>query len=111
MDESGGGRHHRGRGPSYASGDRIMRLHPSRLTAFVLCLIMTGIGLAFIAQGPWAWWLAGVAGALSLLGLLDLAQTKHSIQRNYPVIGHIRWLAELVRPELRQYLFEADEDA
>jgi len=88
-----------------------MRLHPSRLTAFVLCLIVAGVGLAFLSHGPWAWWLAGVGGALSLLGVLDLAQTKHSIQRNYPVIGHVRWLAEMIRPELRQYLFEADEDA
>ncbi|MDI1295370.1 MAG: FMN-binding glutamate synthase family protein, partial [bacterium] len=29
----------------------------------------------------------------------------------YPVMGHIRWFAELVRPEIRQYLFEADEEA
>jgi len=88
-----------------------MRLHPSRLTAFVLCLIAAGVGLAFLSHGPWAWWLAGAGGALSLLGVLDLAQTKHSIRRNYPVIGHVRWLAEMIRPELRQYLFEADEDA
>ncbi|WP_293897622.1 FMN-binding glutamate synthase family protein [Phenylobacterium sp.] len=88
-----------------------MRLRPSRLTAFGVCLIVTTIGLAFWTHGPWAWWLAGVGGALSLLGVLDLVQPTHSIQRNYPVIGHVRWLAETIRPELRQYLFEADEDA
>ena len=41
----------------------------------------------------------------------DLLQGRHSIQRLYPIIGHIRWAAEFVRPELRQYLFEADEEA
>ena len=90
---------------------RRLGLHPSRLTAFGLCLAVTVLGLAFWTQGAWAWWLAGVGGALSLLGVLDLLQPKHSIQRNYPVIGHVRWLAEMVRPELRQYLFEADEEA
>jgi glutamate synthase domain-containing protein 2 len=55
--------------------------------------------------------LAVVAGLFSLLGVYDLLQPRHSIQRNYPVIGHIRWMVELVRPEIRQYLIEADEDA
>src|SRR4051812_4404729 len=88
-----------------------MRL--SRLSAFGLCLVLAAAGLALglWLHESWAWWLAGVFGALSLLGVRDSLQTKHSIQRNYPVIGHIRWLAELIRPELRQYLFEADQDA
>jgi glutamate synthase domain-containing protein 2 len=86
-----------------------LRLH--RLTAFALCLALTAVGLAFLGHGTWAWWLVGVGGVLSLVGLNDLAQPHHSILRNYPVIGHIRWMAELVRPELRQYLIEADEEA
>src|ERR1051325_533719 len=86
-----------------------MRL--SRLTAFGFCLILTAAGLGFglWLHESWAWWLAGVCGLLSLLGVHDSLQPHHSILRNYPVIGHIRWLAELVRPELRQYLFEADQ--
>jgi glutamate synthase domain-containing protein 2 len=84
---------------------------PHRLTAFGVCLALTALGSALLRQGPWAWALAGPGGALSLLGVFDLLQPKHSILRNYPVIGHIRWLAEFVRPEIRQYLMEADEDA
>ncbi|MEJ0064026.1 MAG: hypothetical protein WDM85_00295 [Caulobacteraceae bacterium] len=48
---------------------------------------------------------------LCLVGVHDVLQRRHAILRNYPVIGHIRWMAELVRPEIRQYLIEADEDA
>ncbi|MDR2209179.1 MAG: FMN-binding glutamate synthase family protein [Azoarcus sp.] len=48
---------------------------------------------------------------LSLLGFYDVWQRKHSILRNYPVIGHFRYLIELVRPELRQYLLESDEES
>lgn len=88
-----------------------MPLRLGRYTAFVLCGASAALGLVFWSHGPWAWWLAGLGGALSVLGVIDLIQSSHSIQRNYPVIGHIRWLAEMVRPELRQYLFESDEDA
>jgi glutamate synthase domain-containing protein 2 len=56
----------------------------------------------------WFWPFAVVFGLLTLVGLFDLAQTKHSIRRNYPVIGNFRFLIEAVRPELRQYLFEDD---
>ncbi|MDR0564288.1 MAG: FMN-binding glutamate synthase family protein [Azoarcus sp.] len=48
---------------------------------------------------------------LSLVGLYDVRQTKHSILRNYPVIGHFRYLIEIVRPEIRQYLLESDEES
>jgi glutamate synthase domain-containing protein 2 len=51
-----------------------------------------------------------IAAALTALGFYDLAQTKHAILRNYPILGHIRFLLEKVRPEIRQYFFEADTD-
>lgn len=54
---------------------------------------------------------AGVFLALTLLGLLDRLQTKQSIRRNYPVLGHMRFLLEFIRPEIRQYFFESNTDA
>src|SRR5690349_620594 len=44
--------------------------------------------------------LAGVAG----VAVADLRQKKHSILRNFPLIGHFRYLLESVGPELRQYI-------
>lgn len=64
-----------------------------------------------VRHWPWLWGPAAVFGTLSVLGVHDRLQRRHSIQRNYPVIGHIRWIAEYVRPEIRQYLLEADQDA
>ena len=56
-------------------------------------------------------WIASAAMlALFAVGIRDLIQTRHSILRNYPVIGHMRWLFEGIRPEIRQYLIESDED-
>ena len=84
----------------------------SRYTAFVLCLLATAFSIVLIPWGRHAAEVAAVVfGALSLIGVIDLVQARHSIQRNYPVIGHIRWMVELVRPEIRQYVIEADEDA
>jgi glutamate synthase domain-containing protein 2 len=47
---------------------------------------------------------------LALLGIYDLLQTRHAILRNYPISGHIRFLLEKIRPEIRQYFFENDKD-
>jgi len=40
----------------------------------------------------------------------DLVQTHHAVLRNYPIAGHLRFLLEGVRPEIRQYFFEGDKD-
>jgi glutamate synthase domain-containing protein 2 len=53
--------------------------------------------------------LAGAAG-LAVVAAHDLLQRKHSILRNYPVIGHARFLLEGVRPELQQYFVERNWD-
>ncbi len=47
---------------------------------------------------------------LAVVGVRDLLQTKHAILRNYPVAAHLRFLLENIRPEMRQYFFEADKD-
>lgn len=51
-----------------------------------------------------------IAVLLSALGLYDVIQKKHTLLRTYPVIGHFRYLFEMLRPELRQYLFEGEDD-
>src|ERR1700744_6043794 len=83
----------------------------SRYTVFALCLLLTVAGPALLPVWDGAWVLILVFGLLSLVGVMDLLQTHHTIQRNYPVIGHIRWMVEFIRPEIRQYLIEADQDA
>lgn len=61
---------------------------------------------------PAAWALVpfAVAVLLSLMGIYDLVQPMHSVRRNYPIIGRLRWFFEEIRPEIRQYLIEADND-
>jgi glutamate synthase domain-containing protein 2 len=51
-----------------------------------------------------------LTAALSGMGLYDLGQPMHSVRRNYPIIGRLRWFFEEIRPEIRQYLIESDND-
>lgn len=46
----------------------------------------------------------------AVLAVLNIRQRRHSVLRNYPIIGYARYLFESVRPELRQYFFESDLD-
>ncbi len=60
-------------------------------------------------------WMVGRAGvvvlALAALGTWDLLQTRHTILRLYPILGHVRFLMELIRPEIRQYFIESNTEA
>jgi glutamate synthase domain-containing protein 2 len=56
------------------------------------------------------WWLVGVAAVLLAVALYDVLQRRHAVLRNYPVVGHLRYLLELVRPELQQYFIERNFD-
>jgi len=51
-----------------------------------------------------------MAATLSCVGLYDLAQLRHSVRRNYPIVGRLRWLFEEIRPAIRQYLIEGDHE-
>ncbi|TZF84714.1 FMN-binding glutamate synthase family protein [Pedobacter sp. BS3] len=44
------------------------------------------------------------------VGIYDLVQKKHSILRNFPLVGHLRYLMEDLRPKLYQYFVESDTD-
>ena len=54
--------------------------------------------------------LAVVLAALAALGTFDLLQKSHSILRAYPILGHARWIAERIRPEIYQYFVESNTD-
>jgi glutamate synthase domain-containing protein 2 len=84
---------------------------PVRYTAWLASGVLLLVSL-------FTWVAFDVGGPLVLLGLFlvglgwrDTRQTRHSLLRNYPVIGHIRFLLEFVRPELRQYFLESDNEA
>jgi glutamate synthase domain-containing protein 2 len=87
------------------------RWFPIRYLAWLTCAVLLLLGaftqVAFQVGGSWA--LIGLVGVV--IGVRDVRQSRHSILRNYPVIGHIRFLLEWVRPEMRQYFIESDNEA
>ena len=48
--------------------------------------------------------------ALSVVGIVDLLQSRHAVLRNYPLTAHIRFILEEIRPEIRQYFLESEKD-
>ncbi len=90
-------------------------LLPVRYATWFACALGFAISLWVELTLPhgyaWFWLLPLTLGALVLLGGYDVRQPGHSILRNYPVLGHMRFLLELIRPEIRQYFIENDSEA
>lgn len=76
--------------------------------------LMSVLTLAFAVLGaflalPWLWGLV-LPLPLTLVGIYDLTQREHNVLRNYPVLAHLRFMAEYIRPEIHQYFVESDTD-
>ncbi len=68
------------------------------------------VAVLAVTLSPWWWWLEVIFVPLMLLGIYDFFQRRHSILRNYPIAGRLRFLLEGMGPELHQYLVENDTD-
>ncbi|MDO4997135.1 MAG: FMN-binding glutamate synthase family protein [Neisseria sp.] len=78
------------------------------LPRFALFWLVAAVSVLALALQ--IWWLFAIAFALTLLGVHDMRQKRHAILRNYPIAGHIRFLLENFRPEIRQYFLEDDQE-
>lgn len=85
-----------------------------RFLPLTLCVIgLVASAVAFLlwpSYDTFFFWPLAVCAALVGVGISDLLQRSRSILRNYPVIGHLRFIFEAIRPEMRQYFFESDLD-
>ncbi|MBL8324734.1 MAG: FMN-binding glutamate synthase family protein [Rubrivivax sp.] len=90
---------------------RLDQYFPVRYAAWLLCAVGLLLGaftkVAYDVGGGFALACLFLVG----LGLRDVRQRRHSVLRNYPVIGHLRFLLEYIRPEMRQYFIESDNEA
>jgi glutamate synthase domain-containing protein 2 len=82
-----------------------------RYTTYAAALIATVLLLPVSIKDPVYWVPFVLSSMLALLGTYDLLQTRHSLLRNYPIVGHIRFFMEGIRPEIRQYFAESDIDS
>jgi glutamate synthase domain-containing protein 2 len=78
----------------------------------VLAIFIASLILEFVFKAHWVTWpLIAISGFLSAVGIIDVAQTKQAIRRNYPILAHFRFFFEYIRPEMRQYFIESDNEA
>ncbi|AYD46860.1 FMN-binding glutamate synthase family protein [Arachidicoccus soli] len=83
----------------------------SKKTFFIACILAIGLiaVLMFVADINWIW-LSVIIVPLIALGIYDLVQKKNSVLRNFPIIGHMRYLLKDIGPELHQYFVEDNTD-
>jgi glutamate synthase domain-containing protein 2 len=58
-------------------------------------------------------WLIAVLAIVAFLAVVaihDVLQRRHAILRNFPIIGHLRFILERVGPELRQYIVTSNNE-
>ena len=90
---------------------RLKAIFALRYATLACCVLVLLLSLFLLLVYGMGWSLLLGAAGLVALGVHDLLQTHHSILRNYPVIGHLRFVLEFVRPEIRQYFIESDNEA
>ena len=79
---------------------------------FILTAVILLSLLAFVALNvaSWVWVIFGIVACLVAFGIYDMVQSKHTLMRNFPLLGRLRWLMEALRPKLYQYFVESDID-
>lgn len=78
------------------------------VTASILVLLT--ISLLGTYVNPIWWWCFLWVGPIVLLGIRDMIQQKHALLRNFPIVGHGRYIADWLRPKIYQYFVEPDTD-
>ncbi len=80
------------------------------MTFVFLILLLLGCGLIAFYTASGFWIVTCIIGILLLVALFDYFQVKHSILRNFPLVGHGRYLADWMRPKIYQYFVEPETD-
>ncbi len=79
-----------------------------RYLTYLFALLATAAGAYAWSAGRAPLWLWLFTGLFAVVGSWDLLQRRHTLMRNYPVVGRLRWAFESLRPFVRQYLIEDD---
>lgn len=81
-----------------------------RFSPLVLLCALAIVSLSF-AGLHWGFLCIGILSSIILLiGLYDFLQSHSPILRNYPITGRLRFLLQEIRPQIRQYFIEGDDD-
>lgn len=81
------------------SSELFLRFGPTLVVALLAALSVT--------VEPLRWGLF-ITLPLLALAIYDFLQRRHTLWRNYPLLAHIRWIMEDLRPYARAYFVEGD---
>ena len=81
-----------------------------RRAFFISAVLLPALTVLAATQWIHALWAFVVWLPLLATGIHDVLQTRHSLLRIYPVLGHGRYLMEVARPEIQQYFVESNLD-
>ena len=73
-------------------------------------ILVVGLALAAYYFAPALWWSFALVLPLLALAIRDVTQERRAVLRNFPIIGHFRYLFEAIRPEINQYFVESNTD-
>ena len=76
---------------------------------FILASLSLLVVAALSLIGHDILWTLLVIGPLVVVGLYDAVISKHNVLRNYPLIGHGRYFAEFIRPNIQQYFINTNQ--
>ena len=79
-----------------------------RISFLLISFFILSIDGIFIFFFPQLIWTIFLCLYIIIVGIWDMCQKKHSIRRNFPVIGNFRFIMEAIRPEINQYFVESN---
>ena len=84
-------------------------MNPRVIFVWSSITVLAVIALLYTIWKPVIWSLV-IFGPIILVGIIDMAQKRHTIRRNFPVLGNFRYMLEAIRPEIMQYFVETDTE-
>lgn len=76
----------------------------------ISALFLTPLALFNLLTHPMTATIAWILLSFLTIGWYDVLQTKSSILRDYPVVGHMRYILRDISPEIHQYFVESNTD-
>lgn len=77
---------------------------------WAIILSVNTLLLSLAVLGMISYWWVLLTALPAMLAVYDSVQSRHTLLKNFPLIGHARYMFEAFRPEFRQYFFEGELD-
>lgn len=81
-----------------------------RFIPFLIVVALFGLAIWGAQSAAWLYGVVAALGFAVLVGLYDLVQTRHTLLRNFPLLGRMRGVAEQLRPFFRSYIVESQTE-